>query len=296
MLRRIMTDAPRNTKPCLPRIGPAVYNVGTMRRLLLIGLAATCAAATAEAKPWKLKENCTFVPNEANDGDSFHVRWNTRRYIFRLYFVDTPETDTRIAERVAEQAACFGISEQAVLRLGKEAAKFTRAFLEKKPFTAHTKLSDAQGASKIDRDYAFVESDGRDLGEALVANGLARIYGMTIDPPFTTAKTYLWRLKTAERLAKEKKLGGWGIAETAAPGRPAPPAPGRAPVTEHDRILSRPLAVFSLAPPHQQVGVLQSGAQIRVLGAVSDTMLRIRFSGAENRVFEAQCRRADLGL
>ena len=61
--------------------------------LLLLAWGAT--PASAERK-WRLKENCRVLENESNDGDSFHVKWNTQKYIFRLLFVDCPETDQRI--------------------------------------------------------------------------------------------------------------------------------------------------------------------------------------------------------
>jgi endonuclease YncB( thermonuclease family) len=255
------------------------------------------AARTGRADPWKTKENCTFIAKEAYDGDSFHVKWNTRHYIFRLYFVDTPETDDRIPERVAEQAAYFGVDAKTALRIGREGAEFTRKFLEKQPFTVYTKLSDARGASDRDRDYAFIEADGRDLGEALVAAGFARVFGMEIDPPHTTATTYRWRLLSAEREARKQKLGGWGMAAGASsPAERFGTTNLTAGITEHDLVTPQTIAVYSLKEPFAQIGMLQRGARLRVLRAESPTMVRIRFSTSDGRVLEAQCGRAYLGL
>ena len=50
------------------------------------------------SKDWVVLENCQLVPNAANDGDSFHVNANGKQYMFRLYFVDAPETDAGIGE------------------------------------------------------------------------------------------------------------------------------------------------------------------------------------------------------
>ena len=43
------------------------------------------------------------------------------------------------------------------------------------PFVVRTCKQDALGRSKMERFYAFVEVDHRDLGEELVANGLSPV-------------------------------------------------------------------------------------------------------------------------
>ena len=53
------------------------------------------------AKKWRIKEDCTLIENDSNDGDSFHIKVAKRHYIFRLLWVDAPETDDRYPERVA---------------------------------------------------------------------------------------------------------------------------------------------------------------------------------------------------
>lgn len=58
----------------------------------------------ANAAEWQKLENCQLVADEYGDGDSFHVRQGDKDFIFRLYFVDCPETDNRFPERVEEQA------------------------------------------------------------------------------------------------------------------------------------------------------------------------------------------------
>jgi DNA uptake protein ComE-like DNA-binding protein len=156
--------------------------------------------------------NCYYVPNAANDGDSFHVRAGGKEYIFRLYFVDAPETDTRLPERVAEQAKYFNVSAQQILRIGLEAEQFTRQKLAQ-PFTVRTCKQDARGRSRRKRYFAFVQTEKADLGEQLVANGLARIYGAASEGPGMNAPEVEWRkLERLERKAKQQKIGGWGIA------------------------------------------------------------------------------------
>jgi endonuclease YncB( thermonuclease family) len=84
-------------------------------------------------------------------GDSFHVLLRDHKeVIFRLYFVDTPEEERVYADRIAEQAAYFGISADAVLAVGHEASEFTKRTLAK-PFTTHTRWRRALGRIAIRR-------------------------------------------------------------------------------------------------------------------------------------------------
>jgi hypothetical protein len=47
--------------------------------------------------------------------------------IFRLYFVDTPEEEHVYADRIAEQAAYFGITPDAAIQIGREASLVRQA-------------------------------------------------------------------------------------------------------------------------------------------------------------------------
>jgi endonuclease YncB( thermonuclease family) len=168
-------------------------------------------APLARASEWKTFKDCRFMPNEANDGDSFHVRADNKEYIFRLYFVDAPETDTSVAGRVDDQAKYFHVSVPQALQIGIEAERFTQQKLAR-PFTVRTCLQDARGRSRLPRYFAFVQIDNVDLGELLVANGLARVYGAASDAPDMNTPEVEWRkLRELEGKAKEQKIGGWGV-------------------------------------------------------------------------------------
>ena len=273
-----------------------------MRRILpLLGMVFLISTPPCLANKWRMYENCTLVPNESNDGDSFHVKVKRREYIFRLYFTDTPETDMSFPDRVAEQADYWGISQKAAVRLGHQAANFTRKFLAD-GFTVYTKMDDARGRSDKERFYAIVMVGEKTLSEELVRNGLARVFGEDTDlPDGTKAQLFWWRLKTAEREAKKNRLGAFAPdIETASAekttNQTAPPQLDAPALAERDVTLAYPTPVFSLKEPFQQVGQLQRGAQVRVLGAVSATMLRVRFAGSSGQSLEAQCRRVDLGM
>jgi len=159
---------------------------------------------------WETLEGCQLIRNDSNDGDSFHVRHDGQDYIFRLYFVDTPESDELIPARVQEQAEVFGTNTQRVLAVGAQATRFTARQLAR-PFTVVTRRENARGMSRLPRYFAFVTTaDGQDLGELLVAEGLARSYGVAAAPPGKRIEQLRRRYDTLEARAKAARLGAWG--------------------------------------------------------------------------------------
>jgi len=168
-------------------------------------------AASAPAGGWYAYRDCELMSDLYGDGDSFHVKTKRAQHVFRLYFVDAPETDRLIPVRVKEQAEYWDISEDAVIELGNRARAFTRKFLEDgKGFTVHSKRKDARGRSRTPRYFAMVQAGEQFLSEALVGNGLARVYGMGTDlPDGKPARKYWARLRHAERKAKKEGAGGW---------------------------------------------------------------------------------------
>ncbi len=175
---------------------------------------ATAVAVDARdgSKDWIVLENCRLVPSAANDGDSFHVSVNGKQYIFRLYFVDAPETDAADPKRLVEQAKHFGIAVPQVIEVGEMAKAFTQQKLAE-PFTVTTRMANAMGRSSVERFYAFVRTKEGDLGEQLIANGLARIHGTTATlPTGSSSAAERQTLEQLEREAKQRRVGGWGIA------------------------------------------------------------------------------------
>lgn len=262
--------------------------------LFVIATLLTAPQAQA-AKQWRTKEDCTLIANPANDGDSFHVRIGRRHYIIRLLWVDTPETENTYPDRVAEQAKYFGISPQDAIKVGKEAAKFTRDFLSRQPFTVYTQFADARGASKRDRDYGIVKSGDVFLMEALVSNGLARIHGLQSMPPDGPSETSMrMRLKGMENDAKKNRRGGWGYSDA---GLSRFELMNRATaVTKQDMTLSRSTAVYSPEDNSRILGTLSAGMKLTVLAAEGPGMARIRFTLPDGRTIEGLARVSDLGL
>ena len=180
------------------------------QRLQILFLVFSLVAVARANERWVTLKDCRYLPNPANDGDSFHVRTAGKEYIFRLYFVDTPETDMSLPERVVEQAKYFGLTIVQNLQLSEEARRFTRQKLSQ-PFVVRTCLEDARGRSLLPRYFAFVETEGGDLAEELVANGLARLHGAASTPAGMNSAAAEWeKLRHIESKASEQKLGGWG--------------------------------------------------------------------------------------
>jgi endonuclease YncB( thermonuclease family) len=177
----------------------------------------TPAASEHGARPYTKLEHVQYLRNLYDDGDSFHVRATGKEYIFRLYFVDTPETDMSFPTRVQEQAKYFGITTADALRVGKIAADFTKQHLSAHPFTVYTRWHDAKGRSRLERFYGHIFVEDQNLAELLVANGLARIYGMHANlPDGTHASAFEAHLRELEQKAKSEHLGAWGVKGKAA--------------------------------------------------------------------------------
>ena len=181
--------------------------------------------AKGKEKDWITLDNCQLISNKANDGDSFHVRANDTEYLVRLYFVDAPETASIAPARLIEQAEYFGVSVPQVIEIGLDAKRFVDAKLSE-PFTVVTRLAGGLGRSKVQRIYGFVRTKEGDLGEQLIANGLARIHGTTGTPPgAASSATERQKLEELESEAKQRKVGGWGMSGQALKAASATPQP-----------------------------------------------------------------------
>jgi len=181
----------------------------------LVAVASLCIAAGSlvareGSKEWVVLKDCRLIANPANDGDSFHVSAGEKEYLFRLYFVDAPETDEMTPRRLVDQAKYFAITVPQAIEVGQAAKAFTQEKLSQ-PFTVFTRMSDAMGNSRLPREYAFVETTEGDLGEQLVRNGLARVYGFKAAPPgLTSSRIELNKLQQFENQARQERIGAWG--------------------------------------------------------------------------------------
>jgi endonuclease YncB( thermonuclease family) len=177
--------------------------------LFLVFLLPLSAFATPPPEGWEALDHCRLSTSTYADGDSFHVTHHGKTQIFRLYFVDCPETDSRIPERIKDQQDAFGLNEQGVISAGHQAAAFTKKLLAR-PFTVLTKWEDARGASRQKRFYAIVIVDGKNLATELVRNGWARAYGMPADfPDKYRRKAFAADLRLLEARSTRAKVGAF---------------------------------------------------------------------------------------
>ena len=184
---------------------------GALLTVFVVCSAVAHLCARDQSKDWIALKDCRLVPNPANDGDSFHVSAGEKEYLFRLYFVDAPETDEMTPGRLVEQAKYFNITVPEAIEVGRTAKDFTQEKLSQ-PFTVFTHMSDALGQSRLERFYAFIETKEGDLGEQLVRNGLARSYGFKTAPPgVTSSRIEVEKLQQFEDQAKRDKIGAWGV-------------------------------------------------------------------------------------
>lgn len=165
---------------------------------------------------------CSLVADHSNDGDSFRVRLpDGRSEVFRLYFVDTPESAFKRYrdgetnhERIRHQAADLGgLTPEQAVELGVTAKKFTLGLLSKRRFTLHTAWDSPY---RDGRYHAFVRVTDKGLErwlhELLVERGLARIRTKPADlPDGTSAKKQLGKLRELERAARSSEAGAWGM-------------------------------------------------------------------------------------
>jgi endonuclease YncB( thermonuclease family) len=158
--------------------------------------------------------NANLINNPSNDGDSFVVEANGKRFHVRLYYVDCPETSAGSksdARRVREQTRYFGLSDAAcTIHFGNEAKTFIEHVLVK-AFTVHTAFASALGRSSKGRVYGFITTaDGNDLASLLIKNGFARTYGMGRKTPNGVSRNeMIERLRDLEISAMLKRIGIW---------------------------------------------------------------------------------------
>jgi endonuclease YncB( thermonuclease family) len=180
----------------------------------LLLLAASPALASSQ---WEELHGCRLLPNESNDGDSFHAVHDGKEYIFKLYFVDCPETNDEYPDRLADQAEHFDTTPDRVKTIGRYAEAATAKLLSD-GFMAVTRWQEAGGGSRLPRYYAFIFIEGQDpkvpadLNAVLVANGLARVHGLKAKPPGAESKAGDLRdhYDSLEAEARSEKVGAWG--------------------------------------------------------------------------------------
>lgn len=180
------------------------------------------AGAVAKKGNYELYQGCTLAEEKNNDGDSFLVKLpGGRQEMFRLYFVDTPESVFKTYrggesnhQRIAEQAEYFNrITPEQAVEIGQRGKHFTLDLLGSKPFTIYTRWDDPFGDRRF---HAFiqVEEGGKTrwLDELLVERGFCRIHTKGAEmPDGTSTNARKDQLRAIEREAKNRRAGAWGL-------------------------------------------------------------------------------------
>lgn len=282
--------------------------MGIARLSLLVWLAAGSMALA----DWTTLEDARLKADPANDGDSFHVMHGGREYIFRLYFVDSPEAENSFPERVQEQADYWNIEPSRVLAAGEEAAQFTRSTLAGRKLTIETRWEDAKGNSSLPRYYAFVTVEGKDYAQVLTAQGHTRVYGNMVDHPRGMSRDAIsTRLDALARQAKAKRAGLWakvpapvtdggGGYETGGSTDPIDwssmkPAGKSATPAQTIKVPKRATA-YTVSPPFRPLGTFEAGTALEVVRTLDQGMVHVKYVAPGGKVTHAACKQWEVGL
>lgn len=169
---------------------------------------------------WAVYEHAALADFPNNDGDSFRVVLaHGGLEDFRLYFVDTPESQFKTyrdgndnGERITQQGKYFGgLSMDETTTVGRKAKELTVKLLSAGEFTVFTKHEEVYDSGRF---YGLVrlEVNGKSrwLDEVLVENGLARIITQpTVLPDGTSAERHRKHLLYLQNKARKSKRGAW---------------------------------------------------------------------------------------
>jgi endonuclease YncB( thermonuclease family) len=177
-------------------------------------------AMNRESQDWTLYQNVTLAPHHQNDGDSFRVVLaEDSEQEFRLYFVDTPESQFKRyqdgntnGERLEQQAKYFGgIEIEECIEVGVQAKKLMNELLSEQSFDVYTRFEEVYDSGRFFCHVRLTwKGKQRWLDEILVENGLARIITQPAElPDGTSAEKHKQHLLRLEAKAKKARIGGW---------------------------------------------------------------------------------------
>lgn len=150
------------------------------------------APSSSRTGKYETYRGCTLAEDRTNDGDSFRVHLpDGRKEIFRLYFVDAPESAFKTYgngednhDRIRDQARDMHVTPEEAVEIGRRAKSFVLQLLGSKPFTLHT-VWDSPYNDRRYHAFIEVESGGKKrwLHELLIEKRLARIKTKPADLP-----------------------------------------------------------------------------------------------------------------
>jgi len=207
---------------------------------------------------WETLEDLALVPGPHNDGDSLTVEIDGEPVVFRLYWVDTVETNNRATARRAEQAERMGIAPGDEALTIAYAAKQYTADLLAKPFVVRTKWQRVDPKGDNPSIRAFVETDRGDLAELLVAEGLAMVKegsARSAHPDGRDIETQANAFEQLRQQAREQRKGFWALSEQLE----SPAGPGTYPATDTVAIKRRAGETITVGGRIGRIGATDSG-------------------------------------
>jgi len=230
------------------------------------------------------------------DGDSYTIRGDDgKQYVFRLYMVDCPESDTSLKSRIDEQAAFWRTHPSDIIKYGKKSTQAVEKLLRGKSLTVYTRWADARGGGRHRRYFAYIEVDGEFVSEILVRDGWARSYGQIAHRPDGKSSDSVRNLyDRLSNQARASRKGAWA-GKTKAAEKEDPVA--RA-LRGDTQVASRMIPVYSSKEPSRHVTFIRSGQKVTVLNeADTEGYMRVRWKSHEdNKVYEALAKKSDLGI
>jgi endonuclease YncB( thermonuclease family) len=156
---------------------------------------------------------CELVESRANDGNTFRIRHRDNEYVFRLYFVDAPETTNNNPDRIRSQTQYFNyITEEQLTHTGIEAREFALKILRARPFTVFTQWEKLLQSHRYHGMIQVTLNDGerRFLSELLANRGYAitETVGRKL-PNGVDEKVYRKHLRDLELVARKASVGAW---------------------------------------------------------------------------------------
>ena len=259
-----------------------------IKRIVLL----LCAISTSVCAEWTVLKDCRMVENQFNDADSFIVESKTlyrgeMKNRFRLYFVDSAETDASSKfekDRVLDQAKYWGSTDpDFAMKMGLRAEQQVKRLLCG-GFDVYTQgeYAPTLGAPRY---YALVKIKDRWLDEILVEGGLARIYGKGTNLPDGTDAKMHWRtLYAFEHMAKSKHQNGWlgAVGEKEAPKTFEP----------YDAVVQSSTWIYS-TKDGRRIMMLRKGTTVTVVSSAEGSRMCICFK-KNGKVYEGLCKKSRL--
>jgi hypothetical protein len=174
------------------------------------------AQKSAPKADFEVFPKAQLVESKNNEADTLRIKPSptAEEAVFRLYFVDAPETTLSSPQTVQEQARYFDASQENVLKVGVEAAAYVTELLKTRPFMLYTRWEPVPDRTRY---YGMIKvslkpGEYTHLADILMKRGYGRLHGLTCELPdgVQGINDYGRYLLDLGKKAREDKIGIWG--------------------------------------------------------------------------------------